>query len=111
MPVDTIAIWMYFAITAVICGKVITGTVLNKQRKELATIHEKLRAVRLDLEHASERKKATENVTSFQERWRDELPRLISESQQALRDRSTSADDAAPKESTDPMLPRHLRVP
>ena len=111
MPVNTIAIWMYFAITAVICGKVITGTVLNKQRKELATIHEKLRAVRLELEHASERKKATENVTSFQERRRDELPRLISESQQELRDRSTSADDAAPKKSTDPMLPRHLRVP
>jgi len=43
MPVDTIAVWMYFAITTVICGKVITGTVLNKQRKELATIHEKLR--------------------------------------------------------------------
>ena len=42
MPVDTIAIWMYFAITTVIFGKVITGTVLNKQRKELATIHEKL---------------------------------------------------------------------
>ena len=64
---------MYFAITAVICGKVITGTVLNKQRK-LATIHEKLRAVRLELEHANERKKAAENVTSFQERRRDELP-------------------------------------
>ena len=77
MPVDTIAIWMYFAITAVICGKVITGTVLNKQRKELATIHEKLRAVRLELEHASERKKATENVTSFQERRRAaESPQL-----------------------------------
>ena len=57
MAVETIALWMFAAIAAVIGVKVIAVTLLNLQAKALSIINERLRDIRIELEHAgSERR-------------------------------------------------------
>jgi chromosome segregation ATPase len=109
LPTDTVAFWMFVSITVVIGLKVITGSSLNRKRKALATIHEKLRDIRIELEHASERTKAAGNETSFQERRMRELAMLIDDAQMDLAELASSESGSEPKESGDPQLPRHMR--
>ena len=100
---------MFIAIAAVIGVKVITGHRLNRQRKALASINERLRDVRVELEHAGERKKAAGNETSFLERRRVELDRLIPEALRELEDRSSSANDETKDQTAEPHVPRHMQ--
>lgn len=109
IPTEIVAFWMFAAITAVIGVKVLTGTLLNRQRKTLATINEKLRDIRLELEHARERTKGAGNETTFLERRKVELDRDIPDTQKNLEELSSSLDSDVRDEVADPLLPRHMR--
>ena len=102
--------WMLITITVVIAVKVITGTLLNRQRKQLAGIHQELLAARERLDHCNQRRQSAESVMSFSERQKTDLFRRIELCTQELEELTTSDSGEGADERADPEVPLHMRT-
>ncbi len=106
----SISLWMLITITVVIAVKVITGTLLNRKRKELSAIRQELLAARARLEHADQRHQAAESIMSFGERQKADLRHRIELCTEELEQLTTSGSEGEVKERVDPEVPLHMRT-
>ena len=81
MPINVLAVVLIFL---AIGARVLVSFRLQAQKKALLSLVEDYRAVRVDLGHERERRKAAEDLLGFYRRQLDELPRKIAEAQEEL---------------------------
>lgn len=85
MSQDTATLAALILIVVAIGVRVMTGSLLLDRKKALTDILAQLRATRVELEFARERKKAAEDVVHFAERQKMDLQRQIEKTKEDLK--------------------------
>ena len=114
MSADSATLLAAILIIVVIGVRIVTGSILNSSKRALAEVNGRLRAVRVDLEFARERRKAAENVLYFSERQKEDLYGKIELHKEDLetmeKEEAGGAEGGEEGDEDATLVPRHMRT-